>query len=80
MRSSWLFYKKDPNITKPNGWKMPARNLFKRLVEKTGHRVLQMDRLNPAICDPSKEPAKEAWKRVGIKPTTTDLYMELEMR
>jgi hypothetical protein len=26
--------KQDPNITKPNGWRMPARNLFNRLAEK----------------------------------------------
>lgn len=61
-------------------WKMPARNLFKRLVEKTDHRVLQMDGVNPTSCDPNKEPAKTAWKRLGTKPKTTDLYIELEIR
>ncbi len=72
-------HKKDPNITKANGWKMPAKNLFKRLVEKTDHRVLQMDDKNPASCDPKKEPAKSAWKRAGIKPKVTAESIEVEI-
>lgn len=72
-------HKKDPNITKPNGWKMPARNLFKRIVEKTDHRVLQMDDDNPVDCNPSKAPAKAAWKRVGIKPAITDFSIEIDI-
>lgn len=71
-------HKKDPNITKPNGWKMPASNLFKKLVERTSNRVLQMDDDNPASCNPNKEPAKSSWKKAGIKPTITDLFIELE--
>jgi Metallo-beta-lactamase superfamily len=71
-------HKQDPNITKPNGWKMPASNLFKKLVERTSNRVLQMDDDNPASCDPNKEPAKSSWKKVGIKPNITDLFIELE--
>jgi hypothetical protein len=43
--------KKDPNITKVNGWKMPARNLFNRLRERTSNRVLQMDGVNAPNCD-----------------------------
>jgi len=35
--------KSDPNITKKKGWKMPARNLYKRLKEKTNFRILLMD-------------------------------------
>jgi hypothetical protein len=72
-------HKKDPNITKPNGWKMPAKNLFKHLMEKTDHRVLQMDGVNPPSCDPNKEPSKTAWRKAGIKPKVTDLFIELEI-
>jgi hypothetical protein len=72
-------HKQDPNIKKKNGWKMPATNLFTRLVEKTDHRVLQMDDTNPPECDPAKDPAKAAWKRVGIKPRVTDLTVEIDI-
>jgi hypothetical protein len=72
-------HKKDPNITKEGGWKMPARNLFKRIVEKTEHRVLQMDNKNPASCNPRKDPAKSAWQRIGIKPEVSDLSIEIEI-
>ena len=69
--------KNDPNITKKNGWKMPAENLFKRLREKTSNRVLQMDGVNPAECDPAKSPARESWKTIGIKPDTTPLAVQI---
>jgi len=73
-------HKKDSNITKSSGWKMPARNLFKRLVEKTSGRVLQMDGVNPESCDPGKKAVAMAWKSLGIKPKQTTLYTELEFR
>ena len=73
-------HKKDPNITKPNGWKMPAKNLLKRLKEKTENRVLQMDNVNPPDCNPAKGAAKAAWKRAGIKPKITDLSVEVEIQ
>jgi beta-lactamase superfamily II metal-dependent hydrolase len=73
-------HKKDPNITKSAGWKMPARNLFKRLVEKTSGRVLQMDGINPESCDPQKSPAALAWKKLSIKPKQTALYMQIDFR
>ena len=72
-------HKKDPNITKDNGWKMPARNLFARLKEKTSGRVLQKDGVNPPGCDPAKNPAKAAWKKVGITPRITDLAVEIDI-
>ena len=72
-------HKKDANIKKKDGWKMPARNLFKRIVEKTEHRVLQMDNVNPADCDPAASPANAAWKRVGITPRITPLSIELDI-
>ena len=37
---------------------MPARNLFKRIAEKTSKRVLQMDNANLAACNPDAQPAK----------------------
>lgn len=69
--------KTDPNITKPNGWKMPATNLFKRLTEKTHNRVLQMDNDNPANCDPKKNPSKQSWQQIGIKPNVTPLEVQI---
>jgi len=72
-------HKKDPNIKKKNGWKMPAKNLFKRLKEKTEGRVLQMDGVNPPECDAAVNPAKAAWKKVGITPRSTDMAIELEI-
>ena len=72
-------HKKDPNITKDRGWKMPARNLLKKLRERTSNRVLQMDDAPAKDCDPKVEPAKGAWKRCGIKPKVTPLFAELEI-
>ena len=37
-----------------------------------------MDDDNPASCDPKKEPAKSSWKKVGIKPTINNMFVELE--
>jgi glyoxylase-like metal-dependent hydrolase (beta-lactamase superfamily II) len=71
-------HKQDPNITKKGGWKMPAKNLFKKLVDQTRNRVLQMDNDNPANCDPKKDPARSSWKKVGIKPNISELFIELE--
>jgi glyoxylase-like metal-dependent hydrolase (beta-lactamase superfamily II) len=71
-------HKADPNITKTNGWKMPAKNLFKRIKEKTNGRVLQMDCANPPDCDPTKDPARTAWKKAGITPRLGDLAIELD--
>lgn len=74
-------HKKDPNITKkPGGWKMPARNLFDKLVSSTNNRVLQMDGVHTNRCDPNVEPAKSSWKQVGIKPKITDISIELEIK
>ncbi len=71
--------KSDPNITKAGGWKMPAKNLFKRLKEKTSHRVLQMDCVNPPDCNPNAGRAKAAWKEAGIKPRISDLSVEIDI-
>jgi hypothetical protein len=70
--------KTDPNITKKNGWKMPARNLYKRLKEKTSHRILLMDDGFADGCDPQKDKAKAKWNGVKHTPKIkkTDLYVE----
>lgn len=72
-------HKKDPNIAKANGWKMPARNLLRRLREKTSNRVLQMDGIHAKDCNPSKEPARSAWKASGAKLSIKDLFMQVEI-
>ena len=41
------------------------------------HRVLQMDGVNPAECDPTKSPARESWKTIGITPDTTPLAVQV---
>ena len=71
-------HKGDANIARPNGWKMPATNLFERIVQKTDGRVLQMDDVNPPDCDPKKNPARAAWQRVGITPRVTELSIDLD--
>ncbi len=72
-------HKQDRNIKKKNGWKMPAGGLFKRLVEKTEGRVLQMDGVNPPECDPAGA-ARGAWKRVGLAPRDTGEAIELVIK
>lgn len=56
--------KSDPNIKKEDGWKMPAQNLYRRLKEKTGHRVLLMDDGFAEGCDPKKDKEKNKWKDI----------------
>jgi hypothetical protein len=73
-------HKQDPNIKKKKGgWKMPAGNLFAKLKERTSNRVLQMDGVNPAECNPSKDPAKSSWAKAGIKPKVTNACIEIEI-
>ena len=38
-----------------------------------------MDGVNPPDCDPAANPAKAAWKRVGITPRITPLSIELDI-
>ena len=72
-------HKQDPNITKKGGWKMPAHRLFRRIKQKTNGRVLQMDCVNPPDCDPSKDPARQAWQQIGVTPRTTDTSIEVDI-
>lgn len=73
-------HKKDSNVAKTNGWKMPARNLHRRLVAKTSNRVLQMDGEHTLSCNFRRDPARQAWKRIGIEPRETELYIEVTIK
>jgi beta-lactamase superfamily II metal-dependent hydrolase len=42
----------DANIAKLNGWKMPAKNLYKKLKQLTNYRILRMDGTYEPDCDP----------------------------
>lgn len=69
-------HKQDTHVI--HGWKMPAAKLLKKLVERTSGRVLQMDDVNPPSCNPNGK-ARQAWKKTGIKPKITDMFIELEI-
>jgi hypothetical protein len=71
--------KQDPNITKQNGWRMPAQNLFNRLAEKTSSRILQMDNVNPARTDLKSKSVIASWNRIGVEPKITPMYVEVEI-
>lgn len=67
----------DPNITKPDGWKMPATNLYANLKAKTKHRVLRMDKGFADDCRPLADPNKCPWKSQSLKvPVIRELYIE----
>lgn len=75
-------HKKDPNIapkkdSKKKPWKMPAKKLLGKLIEKTSNRVLQMDGVQAPNCDPAKGVAQKSWASIGITPTQTDLFFEV---
>ncbi len=71
--------KTDPQITKLNGWRMPAQNLFKRLREKTSDRVLQMDDVNLPGCELTSAAVMASWKKIGVQPKVTPMYVEVEV-
>ena len=58
----------DANIKKPNGWKMPAKNLYKRLKEKTQHRILVMDKFYGDDCHPINDKPLPQWDQLPFKP------------
>jgi beta-lactamase superfamily II metal-dependent hydrolase len=58
----------DPNIKKENGWKMPAKNLYKRLKEKTNFRVLRMDQGFADGCDPKRNRQVAKWSDLKNMP------------
>lgn len=74
--------KNDPNIKKKNGWKMPATNLHRRLKEKTQYRLIRMDDIYDADCDPTtNQKVKEAWEKIPASVTAcNDLYVECTIR
>jgi hypothetical protein len=51
----------DANITKLNGWKMPAANLYKRIKELTNNRILRADMKYEGDCDPAGANARANW-------------------
>lgn len=53
--------KSDPNITKKNGWKMPAENLYKHLKQQTNFRILLMDDVYEANCDIKLPAVQQNW-------------------
>lgn len=63
----------DPNITKKNGWKMPAHNLYNRILEKTNFKVLRMDQGIPPEC----KGKNKTWER-SVK--INELYIELPVK
>ena len=69
----------DANITKKNGWKMPAVNLYKKLKEKTQNRVLRMDKFADPDCDP--DGINSSWGNLS-KPVLDkkQFYIEYEVR
>lgn len=73
-------HKKDPNIARQHGWRMPARHLFARIQAKTDHRVLQMDDVNPPACRLTAAGAKAAWERAGITPRITGTSIRLDIK
>lgn len=69
----------DPNITKEHGWKMPAANLFRRLKEKTQHRVLRMDTGFAKGCELGN--GTGAWGRLPFKPVVKEgMYVEYKIK
>ena len=65
----------DPNITKKNGWKMPAHNLYQEILKKTNSRVLRMDK----VFDVQKgdENLIKTWKK-SVK--VDDLFIDLTIK
>lgn len=73
--------KNDPNITKKNGWKMPASNLYNRLKEKTKFRVIRMEDTYDKDCDPShSDDAKESWLKAPGSVDSKPLYVEYTIK
>jgi hypothetical protein len=72
-------HKRDPNIARENGWRMPARHLLERLIEKTQGRVLQMDGVDPPACDPEQAAVKQKWTEAGVALRRTPLAIEVDI-
>jgi len=73
--------KTDGNIKKKNGWKMPAKNLYKNLLQKTKNRVLLMDDGFAEGCSPDIVKSKCPWKKKGLsEPVINPLFIEYEIK
>ena len=74
--------KTDPNITKDNGWKMPAENLYRALKKQTKFRILRMDMGYADDCDPVKNKDKSKWKDLPEKPKfdKSNFFMEYTVK
>lgn len=71
----------DPNITKDKGWKMPAKNLYKRLKEKTKNRLMRMDTGFAEDCEPQEKNGKKFWSSLGYEHEVKNepLYVQHQM-
>jgi len=69
--------KREPNIKKKNGWKMPAKQLYIKLKKHTKNRVLRMDDGFADGCSPKSK--KSQWKKLPFKPVVTDLFIEYKI-
>ncbi|MBN8688075.1 MAG: hypothetical protein J0M10_13705 [Chitinophagales bacterium] len=63
--------KSDPHITKKNGWKMPAANLYKELKKRSKNRVIRMDDGFSKV---------KAWNELKGKPSGNSLYWQFEIK
>ena len=62
--------RKDPNLTKANPWKMPAKNLYRELKKRTAGRIFRMD-------DGKLKQANVKWPS---KPVVNALFVEYEVK
>lgn len=63
--------KTDGNITKKDGWRMPAENLLKELKKRSQNRIIRMD---------DGISKAKAWKKLKGKTNETELYCEYEVK
>lgn len=63
--------KTDSHITKKNGWKMPAANLYKELKKRSKNRVIRMDDGFSKV---------KAWNELKGKPSGNSLYWQFEIK
>jgi hypothetical protein len=70
----------DPNITKKNGWKMPAANLYKKIIQMTGGKVLRMDCAYGENCGPDGPCAPARWGNLLDNVKTDTLFVEYSIK
>lgn len=62
--------RQDANLTKADPWKMPAKNLYRELIKKTGGRIFRMD-------DGKIKQKNVKWPE---KPVIDSLFVEYEVK